>query len=334
MDDMKESLRRARSSASPPEPAFERLVRRRERKHRNGRIASAAVALVVVAALVAGGAWTLQHRSSRAIVGSSGPSGPSVTGAPSPGVTSPSLVAAPGQYYYWKTVRPLSNGNVVEELWWGTDGSGRYQVDSTNDNYGTPKSQTWQPGGLPGVWPFENDVSGLSTDPSTLLQQLLERSAEGGASPEPEVTLSPGLSVETSGMWRSIQNMLEQGTATPSLRAALFEVTAGLDGVHEQADATDPLGRPAVALSLGLALYEGNCADTMWFDRDTHVMLASDGVLVCVPAVLVGAGGIVDSTSDTTAPGDGYVPAPVSDIPKPAQSTTSPGPEASFTATP
>jgi hypothetical protein len=328
----KEALRRARSSAQPPEPAFERLVQRQERKQRNGRIASAAVALVVMAGLVAGGVWTLAHRPSRTVVGSSGPSGPSVTSAPSAGATSPSLVAAPGQYYYWKTVRPLEGGNVVEELWWGTDGSGRYQVDATNEAYGTPKSQTWQPGGLPGVWPFETDVSGLSTDPATLLNQLLDRSAEGGASPMPEVTLSPGVSPETSRIWRSIQNMLEQGAAIPALRAALFDVAAGLDGVREEPGATDPVGRPAVALSLSIAQYDGGCADTMWFDPDTHVLLASDGDLGCSPSMIVVAGGIVGSTSDTVAPGEGYVPAPVSSTPEPRQSTEPP-PEC-FTAPP
>jgi hypothetical protein len=320
VDDLKESLRRARSSASAPEPAFERLVRRRERKRRNGRIASAAVALVVVAGIVTGGVWTLGHRSSRTSVHVGG-SGQTVTSAPSPGLTAPAIVAAPGQYYYWKSVRPLPGGAVVEELWWGTDGSGRYEVDAINDNYGTPKSQTWQPGELPGVWPFENDVSGLSTDPATLLQQLLDRSSENGASPEPDVTIAPGISPVTSRMWRSVQNMLEQGTATPALRAAIFEVTAGLDGVQERAGVTDPVGRPAISLSVPLAQYQGGCTDTMWFDPDTHVLLASNGDLGCSPSLIIVAGGIVDSTSDTVALGDGFVPAPEDVVPPGATPT-------------
>jgi len=322
----KESLRRARGSAQPPEPAFERLVRRRERKHRNGRIASAAVALAVVAGLVAGGVWTLQHRPSRSVVGGSGPSGPSVTGAPSPGVTSPSLVASPGQYYYWKTVRPLEGQDVVEEIWWGTDGSGRYQVDQTNpDLYGTPKSGSWGPGGPPSDFgfPFESDVSDLSTDPATLLQQMLDRSSSNGASPEPEVTLSPGLSPVTSRMWRSITELIEQGNVTPAQRAALFEVASGLDGVTVQQDTEDPVGRPAVAVSLQLGdYYCTGDPDTMWFDPDTHVLLASDGDLGCSPEVIVVAGGIVDSTSDTVAPGDGYIPAPTFPVPDQTQPTS------------
>ncbi|MDP9341309.1 MAG: hypothetical protein M3Q23_04180 [Actinomycetota bacterium] len=339
---MKESMRRARSAATPPEPAFDRLVRRRERKQRNGRIASAAVALVVVAGVVAGGVWTLEHRSSRAIAGSSGPSGPSATGAPSPGAISPSLVAGPGQYYYWKTVRPTGEGgNVVEELWWSQDGSGRYLVDHGNPNYGTPNSQTWGPGGPPVDmgFPFETDLSGLSTVPATLLQQLLDRSSENGSSPEPDVTIAPGVSPETSRLWRSIQNMLEQGEATAPLRAALFEVASGLDGITVRDGAGDPLGRPAITVSVPLGDYYCSGGpggtDIMWFDPQTHLLLASNGDLGCSPSMLVVAGGIVDSTSDTVAPGDGYVPAPVSDIPEPTRTTTVPGPEPSIiTASP
>ncbi len=323
MDDMKESLRRARTAASPPEPAFERLERRRERKRRNGRIASGAVAFVVVAGLVAGGVWTLGHRSNpgAAHLGSSGPStAPSAaTGGSGPqGSTGPSIVAGPGQYYYWKTVRPVDGGNVVEEIWWGEDGSGRYQIDSTNPYYGTPKTQNWGPGGPSWFGPGD-DLSGLSTDPATLLQQMLDRSGENGASPEPEVTLSPGLSPETSRMWRSITELIEQGNATPSLRAALFEIASGLDGVQVDQDAVDPVGRPAIAVSLQLG--EGYCsydADTMWFDPQTHVLLASDGDLGCSPEVIVVAGGIVDSRSDTVASGDGYIPSPVTAIPSPS----------------
>ena len=341
MDDLdthsKESLRRARSSARPPEPAFERLTQRRERKHRNGRIASELVALAVVAGLVVGGVWTLQHRPSRHVVGSSGPSGQSGVSGPSVGATNPSLVAGPGQYYYSKVVHPIGNGpDVVEEIWWSTDGSGRIEVDQTNPNYGTPKSQTWGPGGPEWFGPGD-DLSALSTDPSTLLQQLIARSSENGASPGPTVTLSPGLSEQTSMLWRGITNLVEAPNASPSLQAALFEVASGLDGVAVQQDVKDPVGRPAVAVSLQLGgYYCTGDPDTMWFDPGTHVLLASDGDLGCAPQTIVVAGGISDSTSDTVAPGDGYIPAPAFPVPDKAQPTsgseTVPAPEPSTSA--
>jgi hypothetical protein len=239
---------------------------------------------------------------------------------PAAGGPGPNLVAGPGQYYYWKTVRPMPGGEVVEQMWWGEDDSGKYQVDSSNPNYGTPKDQTWGPGQLPPDMgrPFEAaDVSKLSPDPQTLLQQLLDRSGASGASPEPAVTLHPGLSPETSQLWRSIQNLIEQGNASPSLRAAAFDVAAGLPGVQEREGVEDPVGRAAVSLSVQLGDYYCGGNETMYFDPETHLLLASDGDLGCSTSVIVVAGGIVDSRSDTVAPGDGFIPAPVTKLPSP-----------------
>ncbi|MFL5796427.1 MAG: TolB family protein [Actinomycetota bacterium] len=54
MIDEREIVRRAVEQLAPPEPSFERLSRRRDRRQRNRRIGSAVVALVVVGATVAG----------------------------------------------------------------------------------------------------------------------------------------------------------------------------------------------------------------------------------------------------------------------------------------
>ena len=312
MDDMnvKDSLSRARNAASPPEPAYERLLQRRDRKRRQARVASAVAAAVVAVAAVTGAVLAF------GLHGTGNGQAPHV---PAASGTGPNLVAGPGRYYYWKTVRPMAGGDVVEEMWWGEDGSGKYQVDSTNPNYGVPNDQTWGPGQLPQDmgFPFEGaDVSKLSTDPQTLLQELLDRSGSTGASPEPEVTLNPGLSPESSRMWRSIQNLIEQGNATPALRAAVFEVAAGLPGVQERTGVEDPAGRPAVSLSVQLGDYYCGGTDTMYFDPDTHLLLASNGDLGCSPSMVVVAGGIVDSRANTVASGDGFIPAPVAKIPQ------------------
>src|SRR5437870_1047706 len=174
MDDLnvRSSLRRARTLASPPEPAYERLLRRKERKRRNARVASAVTALLIVAAAVTGTvvAFGLQGTGKG-------------HGQPAASNTGPNLQAGPGQYYYWKTIRPMPGGSVVEEMWWGEDGSGKYQVDRTNPNYGVAKDQSWGPGDFPGVFPFESDLSKLSSDPDTLLGQLQARTGATGASP-------------------------------------------------------------------------------------------------------------------------------------------------------
>jgi hypothetical protein len=233
--------------------------------------------------------------------------------------TGPDIQAGPGQFYYWKTVRPVQGGNVVEEIWWGEDGSGKYQIDSPpNPNYGTAREGSWGPGELPEHmgFPFEGrDVSDLSTDPQQLLQELLNRSGSNGASPEPEVTINPGLSPETSRMWRSIQNLIEQGNASAPLRAAIFEVASELPGVEVNRGVEDPVGRPSVTLTVKLGNYYCGGNDTMYFDPQTHLLLASNGDLGCSPSLIVVAGGIVDSRSDVVAPGQGFVPAPETKIP-------------------
>src|SRR5207247_5499494 len=53
MDDLIERLRRTSSRATPPEPAYERLLDRRDRKRRASRITSAVMAFAVVAAGIA-----------------------------------------------------------------------------------------------------------------------------------------------------------------------------------------------------------------------------------------------------------------------------------------
>ena len=308
MDDVRirNALQRARNVAEPPEPAYERLLRRRDQKRRNARVLSAVTAFVIVAAAVTGTVVAF---------GLNGTGSDRAPHQPGAGGTGPNLVAGPGQYYYWKTVRPMQGGNVVEELWWGEDGSGKYQVDASNPNYGTLNGETWGPGDFPGASPFDSDLSGLSTDPSVLLGQLQERTSSTGASPEPEVTIGPALNGEESSLWRSIANLVEMGNATPSLRAAIFEVASHLPGVEAQTGVEDPVGRPAVTLAVHLG--SGYCTgtNTMYFDPQTHLLLASDGDLGCSPSVIVVAGGIVDSRSDVVAPGHGFVPAPAKEVP-------------------
>jgi hypothetical protein len=220
------------------------------------------------------------------------------------------LQAGPGQYYYWKTVRVMPGGNVVEQLWWGEDGSGAYHGESENPDYGVMEDHSWGSGEFPGTRPFETDLPQLSTDPSVLLGQLRDRTSPGGASPEPEVTLAPGLDPQTSSMWRSIQNLVEMGNATPALRRAIFEVVQAIAHVE------DPVGRPATEVFVNLGDYYGGGGESsMWFDPETHQVLASDGDLGTTPSFFVVAGGIVDSRSETVASGDGFIPAPTEAIP-------------------
>src|SRR5438093_2027825 len=197
-------------------------------------------------------------------------------------VTTPRFVAKPGQYYYWKTVRPIPGPDVIEEMWWGEDGTGRYYVDQSNPNYGVLAGGTWtNPDDFPGVRPFETDLSGLSTDPDVLAGQLRDRKSEGGASPEPEVTLGPSIGPENSSLWRSITNLLGMGNATPSLRQAIYAVAAATAAVTKTSGVTDPDGRPAISLSVQLGDYYCGGDSVLYFDPDTLLRLESMGDLGC-----------------------------------------------------
>lgn len=79
MIDQRERFERAFQRFEMPEPAFERLARRRERKQRNQRVAAGAVGLVVFVASV----WAVTSRDpagSERTPGSSGGPGPVATG--------------------------------------------------------------------------------------------------------------------------------------------------------------------------------------------------------------------------------------------------------------
>ena len=285
MDNLNQRLRGVSGRITAPEPAFDRLLDRRDRKRRRSRMASAAVAFAVVAAGVAVAALAFTGHGTR---------GKHVPG--SGGATDARLVAGAGQYYYWKTIRPMKAGDVVEELWWGEDGSGRYKVDQTNPNYGVLNGMKWGPDGFPGVFPFETDLSGLSTDPTQLGGQLADRSGPSGASPQPQVTLAPDTSLESSKLWRSATQILQMGNATPSLRVALYDVVSQIpETVQDRGQ--DPAGRDALTITLPFGEYYGGKAQTLYFDPKSHLLMAmtggQDGTFI------VAEGGIVDSTSQT-----------------------------------
>jgi hypothetical protein len=115
--DVVERLRRIGAGAQAPEPAYERMLTRKDRKRRNSRFASGIMAFVVLAAGMAAAAVAFTGHGVKAHHGGSFAS----SGGNS------NLVAGPGQYYYWKTERIMNAPNVVEEMWWGEDGSGRYR---------------------------------------------------------------------------------------------------------------------------------------------------------------------------------------------------------------
>ena len=78
-----------------------------------------------------------------------------------------------------------------------------------------------------------------------MLEQLIQRGSEGGASPNPIATTSPGRSQETTSLLRTLQDLLALGSdvfLTPEQTATVFEAASMIDDVTTEAGVSDPLG--------------------------------------------------------------------------------------------
>jgi hypothetical protein len=289
MDDLSTRLRRAREGVEPTEPAFDRLVDRRRHKHRNSRIASIAMAFLVVTGGLTAAVLAFSGTGPRVepqVPGSGGGGGGEQTTAPT------ALVANDGEYYYSRTDlyygdQPKNGGaqSVLGpwtiRVWFGpgpdvagraafTDSSG--PDGSTDYNWGTrPVDKTYGPGEMP----YE-DLSSLPTDPGELRARLTERSGPNGASPNPIATTAPGRTPEDSALLRTLQDLFngDEALIPPDVRAAMFEVARGITGVETIDDAVDPVGRNAVALRWTIQ-YDGPPGYVTWyFDGGTKQLMA------------------------------------------------------------
>jgi hypothetical protein len=228
----------------PPDPLGD-LVGRRARRRRRQRLASAAIGLMLVAGIVGGALASMRI----------GPSGHSRLG----GGSGP-LELAPGQYFYLKQIviaGPGGDGSrTIQETWWAPDGSGQLRFDTNRPDKYVP----YPPEGLYGKGefplPYQERLSSLSTDPNVLKEQLRSRSA----------------GTNTGETTHTIRRLLGLPQALPELRAALFEVAAGLPGFVRHDGVRDPLGRKAVSLELA---DDGAGAHwVMYFDPYHHQLMS------------------------------------------------------------
>jgi hypothetical protein len=298
VNDLREDLRRAGRSVAPPEDSYERLLLRRDRRRRNERLTAGILAMAVAIAGIGGALFALRSTGGERTRPGEGP----------PGLD---LSMGPGQYSYVRRL-VLYTGETTIETWWGLDGSGRTEVESTDEHWGAPKSGTFGSG----EFPTDADLSDLSTDPAVLAGQVASRSAPGGASPQPDVTPGPGQDDQTGALWRAVTDLLDMPNASPELKAALFEVTAGITGVETVAGVRDPAGREAVLLQVDTESQHHE----LYVDPNSHQPLAEvDRSLdeTWSISTIVLAAGIVDSTDEVPAPGDGLVPPPETEVTEP-----------------
>jgi hypothetical protein len=307
MDRLTERLVRAGHLVDPPQPSLERLLRRRDRRDRNRRIASTFLALAIAAGGTGGALYALSGIAP----------GPARVEPGNPPGTVAIGPLGPGEYFYEHYVvvigeEPgIEGGRVVVETWWATDGSGRMERETSTPSYGVRPSGTWGPGEFPGL----EDLSSLSTDPDRLAVELGVRSAPGGASPQPDVSPEPGQTTESGGLWRAVTALLEMPNAEPALRAALFEVAADIPGVEVIGNTRDPVGRVAVMLRISS---EG-AEKQLFFDPQTHQLLANVEDYDRSPTWyrIVTEAGAVGSTEDRPTPDEVFFPPPAGPIPDP-----------------
>jgi hypothetical protein len=273
MSSVRDLLERAERSAPPTSIELADLERRRDRRRTRQRLGTTIVALGLTAT-VAGGAFAVLREHPGSTAGTSGP-----TGALPPATAAP-LVAGAGEFYYsevyFVTGCPAGEESLCAgadnllsaRIWWREDGSGAIAVEEVR-NYGIDEGIFG-----PGEFPNGNgiDVSDFPTDPARLAEYLLERSQPDGASPAPLVTPPPEGGPEDGRMWRAITDLLVDPNVTPTLRAALLEVGAGLQGSHVESDVADPVGRPAHVVEFGN--WGGELLERLYVDPASHELLA------------------------------------------------------------
>lgn len=272
--DPRDLLERASMQAPAPRVMLVDLYRRRERRQRIRRIEAGALGLAL--AVVAAGTALVGLREHGIL-------GPAERGQPSlnlPPATTPLPSAQPGQYYYAQVhlvggcpagQEDYCGGNDVElaaTFWWAPDGSGRIEADRVH-NYGI-HAGTFGPTEFPN--PNGIDVSTFPTETAQLTRFLLDRSAPDGASPAPLVTPPPNGAPRDGQMWRAITDLLRDPHVTPTVRAALLDVAAGLQGARLEVGVIDPVGRKADVVSFGN--WGGNLIERLYVDPASHDLLA------------------------------------------------------------
>jgi hypothetical protein len=159
---------------------------------------------------------------------------------------------------------------VTHELWEAADGSGRIVV-----RYGDPvflsdaDEAAWRAAGSPPLQPAGEtidftpderphpDLGTLPTDPDRLAPLIEER----------RIVDAPAGELATFDV---IGELLALPDAPPDLRAALFDVAAGLPDIEDAGTIEDPLGRSGRAV----VAREGDRSDTLIFDPETSMLLA------------------------------------------------------------
>lgn len=338
--DLRPVLERARRHAPPSNTDLLDVARRRDRRSRRERGTAIIVALTLtLATLGAGTLLLLQDRDGGRVASTDVPQALEI--GPGQSWYREVLVfgingcdadmqgcgfSGPGA---WTTPFPyVGRGRI--ELWWSPDGPARvvsrvlepifFSAEEEAEfvelngpiEAGPDEVEEYGPGAFAETYPDDDPAhGGLSSNPAVLAGQLDERLRPD--SPSPVIRPTPeveGQGPDTPALVRVLQALLPN--AQPSLQAALFDVASTWEGMQVREDATDPVGRAAIELSIST---EGEFHAWL-FEPENHQLLAiveSDRESDAYQATIVVASGIVSTLGDVPADGGGLVQAPLTE---------------------
>ena len=180
-------------------------------------------------------------------------------------------------------IKPDGSGRIVESrgepIWFGPADKAAWVADGSPDLRGAPFSDTrfgptppdvdpWTPQPWPGSLYYQN-VDALPTDVEILRHMIDERAAAngGGATDYERFTI--------------VGDLLRETAAAPMVRAALYRVAAGLNGVELVGSMTDRAGRTGTAVSMtNDQSSRGLERRVLIFDSQTSSLLAEEDVLL------------------------------------------------------
>ena len=190
----------------------------------------------------------------------------------------PSTVPGPGEYAYTKLRYGFHGGagNCTEEWWIGADGSGRVRQRGKlcnpfdGDRRFGPGQALRRYVSLHGN-AFHGDPADLPTEPEQLARAI-EDTLRGLLDFSPEVLEDPVR--RSDAMLDVIAQVLANPFATPELRAALYRVAAGLEGMRVEQGVIDPVGRRGDAVTIEHAVHGSPERRELIFDPATSATLA------------------------------------------------------------
>lgn len=169
----------------------------------------------------------------------------------------------------------------IRQEWASADGAGLARIESRTPSFVGPGDRAaWEAAGSPDFAPlggpvrvteerfpagtFE-DVSDLPTDPEELATRLrAEAEAAGNGAPVPARTLD------------LIGDTLRNPTASPQLRAALYEAALQVPGIELLGEETDPVGRTGVAVGFRSDYSGSPTVFSLIYDPESTEVLATE----------------------------------------------------------